>query len=59
MRLILAIVGGLLFAGIVMGATIPLLPESFRTPWYAGCVAGVSIAASLYVASRIARTPRD
>ena len=59
MRQILAVVGGLLFAGVVMGATVPLMPESFRRPWYAWSVAGVCIVVSLYLVSRTARTPPE
>ena len=48
---------GMLIAGILVGITIPLLPPSARHAWVAGLIAGVSVAASVYVARRMAKTP--
>ena len=46
MRQILAVIVGLLIAGLIAGATVPFLPSSLRQPWFVWGIAGLSIAAS-------------
>ena len=57
MRQILAVVVGLLLAGVISGATVPLLPTSFRQPWFTWGIVVASIAVSLYIAARTTKTP--
>lgn len=59
MRQILAVIVGLLIAGLIAGATVPFLPSSLRQPWFVWGIAGLSIAASLYVAARTTKTPPE
>ncbi len=50
---------GVLISGLVSGATVPFLPPSLRHPWVVWLIAGLSIAASVYVASRLTKTPPE
>jgi uncharacterized membrane protein YoaK (UPF0700 family) len=51
------VIVGLLVAGVVAGAIVPVLPPSVRGPWAIWTVAAVAIAASVYVVRRVTKTP--
>jgi hypothetical protein len=59
MRQVLAVVVGLLLAGMISGAAVPLLPRSVRQPWFIWGIVATSIALSLYVAARMTKTPPE
>ena len=43
---------GLVIAGIVAGAIVPMLPVAARQPWVVWTVAAAVVAAAMYVARR-------
>ena len=48
---------GMLLAGIVAGAIVPLLPPSVHQPWVVWAIAAAVIAASIYAARRLTKAP--
>lgn len=59
MRQILAVVVGLMLAGMINAVTVPRLPDLLRHPWFAWGITGLTIAAALYIAQRTTKTPPE
>jgi hypothetical protein len=59
MRILGGIFVGLLLAGAIAGVVVPLVPPSARQPWIVWLIAGVSVAASVYVTLRTRKTPPE
>jgi hypothetical protein len=59
MKQILAVIIGLMLAGVITGITVPLLPEFARRPWYAWTIVALSIAGMLYLVSKAQKAPRE
>jgi hypothetical protein len=48
---------GILVAGAIAGAIVPVLPRTMRQPWVVWAVAAAAIGLSVYVACRTMKTP--
>jgi len=51
------VVVGLLAAGVIAAAIVPLLPRNARGPLAVWAIAGAAVAAAIYVVRRATRTP--
>lgn len=48
---------GILAAGVIAGAIVPLLPAAVRQPWVVWTIAALAIALSIVVARRTTKAP--
>ena len=56
---ILAVVVGLMLAGMINAVTVPRLPDALRHPWFAWGITAATIFAALYIATKTAKSPRE